>query len=143
MSEVRPGMGQRLRDNWLELLLLLVFAAAVAWIASTARGVWQTVAVAPTATPTPAPTATPLPTQTAQVPIPSQPSTFDGQLAARQAESLVIEKEVPILSLYHYVGMFAYDTNRWSGIFPNLTDEHPLYSIRRVRRAAVNPGGSR
>lgn len=61
----------------------------------------------------------------------------------RQAESLVIEKEVPILCLYHYVGMFAYDTRRWSGIFPNLTDEHPLYSIRRVRRPAASSGGSR
>lgn len=50
----------------------------------------------------------------------------------RRAESLIIQQDLPILCLYHYVGVFAFDTNKWVGIFPNLTDEHPLYSIRRL-----------
>jgi oligopeptide transport system substrate-binding protein len=50
----------------------------------------------------------------------------------RQAEALLIQQEVPILCVYHYVGVFAFDPTQWTGIFPNATDEHPFYSMRRV-----------
>ncbi|MEZ4767052.1 MAG: M28 family peptidase [Caldilineales bacterium] len=92
MEETRPSFGHRLRDNWLELLLLLIFVAALAWIASTARGVWQAVAVVPTETPTAVPTATaPGPAATQPTGAPGQVlrSTFDGQQAARLAQNLV------------------------------------------------------
>lgn len=91
MQETRPGFGQRLRNNWLELLLLLLFVAAIVWIASTARGVWQVVAAVPTETPTTIPTASPAATQPAAIAATPQPprSTFDGQLAARLATDLV------------------------------------------------------
>jgi len=92
MDAPRPSFGQRLRNNWLELLLLLMFVAALAWIASTARGVWQAVAVVPTETPTAVPTATPAqPAGTQPVATPGQPlrDTFDGQQAAKLAEELV------------------------------------------------------
>ncbi|MCB0200007.1 MAG: M28 family peptidase [Anaerolineae bacterium] len=92
MEETRPGFGQRLRDNWLELLLLLIFVAALVWIATTARGVWQSVAAVPTETPTALPTATavqPAGTQPDQPPIQPVRDTFDGQQAARLAANLV------------------------------------------------------
>lgn len=89
MEETRPGFGQRLRDNWLELLLLLLFVAALLWIASTARGVWQVVAVTPTETATAVPTATLVPTRPAPVSPRPQRDTFDGQVAAGLAQSLV------------------------------------------------------
>ena len=91
MQETRPGFGQRLRNNWLELLLLLLFVAAIVWIASTARGVWQVVAAVPTETPTTVPTASPAATQPAAIAATPQPQrdTFDGQQAARLATDLV------------------------------------------------------
>lgn len=92
MDAPRPSFGQRLRDNWLELLLLLLFIAALAWIAASARGVWQIVAAAPTETPTPVPTATaaqPAGTQAGATPGQPLRNTFDGQQAARLAEELL------------------------------------------------------
>ena len=91
MEETRPGLGQRLRNNWLELLLLLIFVAAIAWIATTARGVYKAVAVVPTETPTTTPTAPPRAEQPGTVAATPQPQrdTFDGQLAARIATDLV------------------------------------------------------
>lgn len=60
-----PSVGERLRDNWLELLLLLVLLIALAWLATVGRDVWQRVRPEPTSTPT----------------APNALSTFDGQRA--------------------------------------------------------------
>lgn len=46
-----PNVGQRLRDNWLELLLLLVLLIALVWLATVGRGVWQRVQPEPTPPP--------------------------------------------------------------------------------------------
>ena len=92
MDAPQPSFGQRLRDNWLELLLLLIFVAALVWIASTARDVWQAVAAVPTETPTAVPTATPAqPAGTQAVETPGLPlgNTFDGRQAAMLAEEMV------------------------------------------------------
>ncbi|MBX3731652.1 MAG: peptide ABC transporter substrate-binding protein [Verrucomicrobiae bacterium] len=56
----------------------------------------------------------------------------------REAETLLVRDEVPLLPLYTYVGLFAYDPEKWEGIHENLTDQHPVWAIRR-RQAAANP----
>ncbi|MBN8246322.1 MAG: peptide ABC transporter substrate-binding protein [Verrucomicrobia bacterium] len=49
----------------------------------------------------------------------------------REAETLLVREEAPIVTLYSYVGLFAFDPERWEGIHPNLTGEHPVWAIRR------------
>ena len=49
----------------------------------------------------------------------------------RQAETLLVRDDVPVLPVFNYVGMFAYDSSKWEGIHENLTDEHPFWAIRR------------
>jgi oligopeptide transport system substrate-binding protein len=55
----------------------------------------------------------------------------------RKAESLLVADEVPILPLFYYTGLMAFDPNRWGGIYPTPTDEHPLWAIHRLPRARV------
>ena len=59
----------------------------------------------------------------------------------RRAETLLIHDEVPILCLHHYVGVFAFDRTKWTGIFPNLIDEHPVNAIHRLTGAKPVAGG--
>jgi hypothetical protein len=76
MQKTRNSLAQRIRDNWLELLLIAIFLGALAWIAQVGRGIWMVATAVPTATPTarpliegrstPPPSPTPLPTATAQ-----------------------------------------------------------------------------
>jgi len=47
----------------------------------------------------------------------------------QQAESLLVEQEVPIIPLYFNVGIVFYDDNRLGGFFPNVVDEHPLREL--------------
>lgn len=70
---------------------------------------------------------------------------FDGLMAAaaaqtnvvrrfdqlRAAESILVSDEVPILPVFNYVGLAAYDSKKWAGIHANPTDEHPFWAIRR------------
>ena len=51
----------------------------------------------------------------------------------QQAESILIHDELPIVPLYIYVGINYFDTNKVSGIWENLVDEHPLGSIQKLR----------
>lgn len=44
----------------------------------------------------------------------------------REAEEILVSREVPICPLYFYVGIQFYDPERLGGIVPNLLDEHPL-----------------
>ena len=74
-------------------------------------------------------------------------ATYDGWLARaaatadgdarrtllRQAESLLVSEEVPIIPLYYYNGMMAFDPAKFGGIDPTLTDEHPIWAIYRKR----------
>ena len=54
----------------------------------------------------------------------------------RQAETLLTRDEVPILPVYHYVGMYAFDPDKVGGIYPNPTDEHPVWAMWRKDAAA-------
>ena len=51
----------------------------------------------------------------------------------QQAETILVRDEVPIVPIYFYVGINYYDTNKIQGIYPNLLDNHPLQSIRKVK----------
>lgn len=57
----------------------------------------------------------------------------DRRKLLRQAESLLIADEAPIIPLYYYNGMMAFDPRKFQGIYPTLTDEHPLWAISRIR----------
>ena len=46
-----------------------------------------------------------------------------------QAESILIEDQVPICPLYFYVGIQFYDGEKLGGIQANLLDEHPLKAM--------------
>ncbi|MEN9677512.1 MAG: ABC-type oligopeptide transport system, periplasmic component [Verrucomicrobiota bacterium] len=66
----------------------------------------------------------------------------------REAETLLVRDEVPILPVFNYVGLFAFDRTKWEGIYANLTDEHPFRSIRRRTggaapvRSALSPAAA-
>lgn len=47
----------------------------------------------------------------------------------QQAELMLIKEDLPIVPLYIYKGMNFFDTNKISGIYNNLRDEHPLRAI--------------
>jgi oligopeptide transport system substrate-binding protein len=44
----------------------------------------------------------------------------------REAEEILVVKEMPIVPIYFYVVIMLYDDNRIGGIYPNPLDEHPL-----------------
>jgi oligopeptide transport system substrate-binding protein len=59
-------------------------------------------------------------------------------LAAReklfqQAETILVHDELPIVPLYIYVGINYFDTNKISGIWENVLDQHPLRSIKKIK----------
>ena len=49
----------------------------------------------------------------------------------REAETLLVRDEVPIIPICYYVGFFAFDPERVGGIYANMTDEHPFWAIYR------------
>ncbi|HEY0454997.1 MAG TPA: hypothetical protein VGE41_01380, partial [Verrucomicrobiae bacterium] len=49
-----------------------------------------------------------------------------------EAESLLIQDDVPLVPLFYYVGITFYDSNKIAGIYPNLLDEHPVQTIQRL-----------
>lgn len=51
-----------------------------------------------------------------------------------QAETRLLQVGAPIVPLFSYVGFYALDTNRISGVHGNLLDEHPFWAIGRLRR---------
>jgi oligopeptide transport system substrate-binding protein len=50
----------------------------------------------------------------------------------RQAESILVGEEVPIVPVYFYAGFMYFDDRRIRGIYGNLLDEHPLQDIWKV-----------
>jgi oligopeptide transport system substrate-binding protein len=52
----------------------------------------------------------------------------------QQAERILVEEELPIVPLYFYVSIEYYDSDKISGIYPNLRVEHPLRAIRNLAR---------
>lgn len=50
----------------------------------------------------------------------------------RQAETILIAEEVPIVPMYFYAGFNYYNGNKVRGIWPNILDEHPLQYIYKI-----------
>jgi oligopeptide transport system substrate-binding protein len=50
----------------------------------------------------------------------------------RQAETLLVSDEAPIVPLYFYAGFNYYDPTKIQGVYQNILDEHPLNAIRKV-----------
>ena len=55
----------------------------------------------------------------------------------RDAESILVEDQVPVVPLYFYVGMEFYDSQKLTGIYGNIRDEHPLRTILRLGESRV------
>jgi oligopeptide transport system substrate-binding protein len=51
----------------------------------------------------------------------------------RQAETLLVKDEAPIIPLYFYVGLNYFDTNKIQGVYENILDDHPLQAIRKIK----------
>lgn len=52
----------------------------------------------------------------------------------RQAEHLLVVEEAPIVPLYFYAGFNYFDTNKFSGLWQNLLDEHPMQFLMKKSR---------
>jgi oligopeptide transport system substrate-binding protein len=57
----------------------------------------------------------------------------------QEAETILVRDEVPIVPLFFYKGINYYDSNKIEGIYPNIIDQHPLQTIRKVDRDAQSP----
>jgi oligopeptide transport system substrate-binding protein len=51
----------------------------------------------------------------------------------RQAETLLIGQEAPIVPVYFYAGFIYFNEQKVKGIYPNLLDEHPFQDIWKVK----------
>jgi oligopeptide transport system substrate-binding protein len=51
----------------------------------------------------------------------------------QQAETILVHDELPIVPLYIYTGINYFDTNKITGIWQNVLDDHPLRSIRKIK----------
>lgn len=49
----------------------------------------------------------------------------------RQAEKLLVHDDAPIVPLYIYKSFAFWDTNKISGLYNNIRDEHPVHAIER------------
>jgi oligopeptide transport system substrate-binding protein len=58
----------------------------------------------------------------------------------RQAETILIAEEAPIVPLYFYAGFNYYDAKKIGGIWQNILDEHPMQYIYRVSRGSKVEG---
>jgi oligopeptide transport system substrate-binding protein len=47
----------------------------------------------------------------------------------KNAETILVEQEVPIAPIYYYVGVALYDDKKIGGFHPNLIDEHPFEEL--------------
>ena len=56
----------------------------------------------------------------------------------REAEDLLVSRDVPICPIYDYVGIQLYDPEKLGGIEANVLDEHPLRAIFRKRGATAS-----
>lgn len=52
----------------------------------------------------------------------------------RDAETLLVRDEAPVIPLWFEAGFHLYRTNELHGIHPNVLDTHPLQAIGRVKR---------
>ncbi|HET7626655.1 MAG TPA: peptide ABC transporter substrate-binding protein [Verrucomicrobiae bacterium] len=54
----------------------------------------------------------------------------------RQAETILVHDEAPVVPLFFYKGLDYFDPSKVQGIYFNILDQHPLSAIRRVGREA-------
>ena len=103
MPKPRNNLVQRLRDNWLELLLIAIFLAALFWIFQVTRGIWIAANAEPTATPTVRPLIEGKPTRTpTPTPVPAAiAQEFDQARALDLVVSLVALGPRPLGSEAH------------------------------------------
>lgn len=62
----------------------------------------------------------------------------------QEAETMLVHDDLPIVPLYFYMGVNYFDTNKITGIYPNILDQHPLQFIgkqndRSRREEAPSP----
>jgi oligopeptide transport system substrate-binding protein len=58
----------------------------------------------------------------------------------RQAETILVAEEAPIVPLYFYSGFNIYDATKIGGIWQNILDEHPMQYIYKIRRGSKVEG---
>ena len=51
----------------------------------------------------------------------------------QEAETILVNDEVPIVPLYVYLGINYYDPKKITGIWPNMIDDHPLRSVHKLK----------
>ena len=58
----------------------------------------------------------------------------------RQAETILVEDELPIVPLFFYKGIHFWHADEIEGIYfdKNILDEHPLYAIGRKKPKQVS-----
>lgn len=49
----------------------------------------------------------------------------------KEAETILVDEQVPVCPIFFYVGIQLYDPNKIGGIVPNVLDEHPLKAMYR------------
>lgn len=50
----------------------------------------------------------------------------------REAEEILVDRDVPIAPVYHFVGVKLFDASRIGGILMNPIDEHPIREMYRI-----------
>ena len=58
----------------------------------------------------------------------------------RQAETILISDDVPIVPLYFYAGFNYFDPQKIGGIWQNILDEHPMQNIYKIGRESKVEG---
>ena len=51
----------------------------------------------------------------------------------REAETLLVRDEVPILPIFFYQSIHFWKSNEVHGIYYNILDEHPLHAIGKIK----------
>lgn len=61
-------------------------------------------------------------------------------LLLREAETLLVREDLPIVPLYLYVGVNFYDPQKIDGVYLNILDVHPVNAIRNKGRRSIVDG---
>ncbi len=59
----------------------------------------------------------------------------------REAETLLVEGEMPVIPLFFYAGINYFDDRKITGVYNNMLDVHPLGAISRLKPAEHPAGG--
>jgi oligopeptide transport system substrate-binding protein len=61
----------------------------------------------------------------------AEPDPAKRMTLLQQAETILVEKDVPFVPIYYFVGIVLYDESKIGGFIPNVVDEHPLRELYR------------